>query len=74
MTPKTFTAIHNATGWTAEQLAVQLGMVADSRSIRRYRSGERNVPGPQVKLMELLAERYLGIGWRDLISDDASNS
>ena len=56
MTPTTFKAIRERAGLTQGQLASHLRL-SDSRTIRRYESGAREVSGPVAILMELLDNR-----------------
>lgn len=53
MTPATFKAIRERAGLTQGQLATLLRL-SDSRTIRRYEDGSREVSGPIAILMELL--------------------
>ena len=53
MTPATFKAIRERAGLTQGQLALRLRL-SDSRTIRRYETGAREVSGPVSILMELL--------------------
>lgn len=53
MTPATFKAIRERAGLTQGQLAERLRL-SDSRTIRRYEDGSREVSGPVAILMELL--------------------
>lgn len=53
MTPTTFKAIRERAGLTQGQLALRLRL-SDSRTIRRYEDGSREISGPVSILMELL--------------------
>lgn len=53
MTPATFKAIRERAGLTQGQLASHLRL-SDSRTIRRYEDGSREISGPVSILMELL--------------------
>lgn len=53
MTPATFRAIRERAGLTQSGLAARLRL-SDSRTIRRYEDGSREVSGPVSLLMELL--------------------
>lgn len=65
MTPTEFRAARGALGLTAEALARVL-QVQGSRTIYKWESGERGVPGPVSVLMGLMIElasvrRYLRV-------------
>jgi len=53
MTPAEFKAIRRALGYSQEGVAELMG-VASGRTLRRWEAGDRNIPGPVVKLMLLL--------------------
>jgi DNA-binding transcriptional regulator YiaG len=53
MTPATFKAIRKRAGLTQAGLASRLRL-SDSRTIRRYEEGSREVSGPVSFLMELI--------------------
>ena len=53
MNPATFKAIRERSGLTQGQLATRLRL-SDSRTIRRYEDGSREVSGPVAILMEML--------------------
>jgi DNA-binding transcriptional regulator YiaG len=53
MTPATFKAIRERAGLTQAGLASRLRL-ADSRTIRRYEDGSREVSGPVSLLMEMI--------------------
>jgi DNA-binding transcriptional regulator YiaG len=55
MTSDEFRAIRQAAGLTQTALAEYLG-VSGFRTVQRYESGERKIPGPVAKLMGRLAE------------------
>ena len=52
MDPAEFRSIREATGKTWVELADYLGTTW--RSVARYEAGDRTIPGPVVKLMEML--------------------
>jgi DNA-binding transcriptional regulator YiaG len=52
MTAKEFAGIRAAAGMSLTELAEYLGV--QRRTVERYGAGERKIPGPVVKLMELL--------------------
>lgn len=63
MTPNELKAIRKRAGLTQGQLAAFLRL-ADSRTIRRYEDGRREVSGPVAMLLEMLdageiPERFL---------------
>ena len=53
MTPAELKAIRERAGLTQDQLA-KLLRLSDSRTIRRYEDGSREVSGPVAIIMELL--------------------
>ncbi len=55
MTPDTFKAIRKRAGLTQSGLAAIL-RIEDTRTIRRYETGDRKVSGPVSLLMEMLDE------------------
>lgn len=52
MQPSDLTAIRRRMGLTQDGLAKLMNV--DVRTIRRWESGERSIPGPAVALLELL--------------------
>ena len=54
MTPAEIKSIRERAGLTQDQLA-KLLRLSDSRTIRRYEDGSRQVSGPVAILMEMLA-------------------
>lgn len=59
MTPSEFKSIRTNANLTQEGLA-KLLRLSDSRSIRRYEDGSREISGPISLLMEMLADGKLG--------------
>lgn len=57
MTPTKFKSIRERAGLTQDQLA-RLLRLSDSRTIRRYEEGSRQVSGPVSILMEMLDAGY----------------
>lgn len=55
MTPTTFRAIRKRAGLTQAALACRL-RIAETKTIRRYETGEREISGPVSLLMEMLDE------------------
>jgi DNA-binding transcriptional regulator YiaG len=53
MTPERFRAIRQRAGLSQARLAALLRL-SDGRTIRRYETGERSIPGPVLLLMEML--------------------
>jgi transcriptional regulator with XRE-family HTH domain len=53
MTPERFRAIRQRAGLSQARLAALLRL-SDGRTIRRYETGERSIPGPVSLLMEML--------------------
>ena len=53
MTPAEFKSIRHALGLSAQGLARTLG-VSGGRTVRRWEAGDRDIPGPAIKLMRLL--------------------
>jgi DNA-binding transcriptional regulator YiaG len=53
MTPATFKRIRQGAGLTQSRLAALL-RISDSRAVRRWEAGEREISGPVSILMELL--------------------
>ena len=53
MTSETFKSIRNRAGLTQSGLAALL-RISDSRAIRRWETGEREISGPVALLMEML--------------------
>lgn len=60
MTPSQFKAIRTNASLTQEGLA-KLLRLSDSRSIRRYEDGSREISGPISLLMELLHDGILSV-------------
>jgi DNA-binding transcriptional regulator YiaG len=60
MTPATFKAIRKQAGLTQSGLAALL-RISDSRAIRRWETGEREISGPVSLLMEMIADGRLTI-------------
>ena len=60
MTPTTFKAIRERAGLTQDQLA-RLLRISDSRSVRRWEDGSRQISGPVSILLEMLDEGILPI-------------
>lgn len=60
MTPADFKAIRQQATMTQAELATWLRL-AGFRVVQRYESGDRKIPGPVAKLMELLRDR--GASW-----------
>ena len=59
MTPDQFKTIRANAGLTQDGLA-KLLRLSDSRSIRRYEDGSREISGPISLLMEMLADGKIG--------------
>jgi DNA-binding transcriptional regulator YiaG len=55
MTPEQFKTIRQQAGLTQSRLAALL-RISDSRTIRRWETGEREVSGPVSILMEMLRD------------------
>lgn len=54
MTPEQFRDARNTLGYSAERLARRL-RVQSGRTIRRWEAGDRDIPGPAIAVLELLA-------------------
>ena len=69
MTPATLKAARHALGLSAEGFA-RLVRVESGRTVRRWESGERDIPGPVIVLVTALQEsqavrRYFGVQFAD---------
>ena len=53
MTPADFRKIRHTLDLSAQHMARALG-VSDGRTVRRWEAGDRDIPGPAIKLMRLL--------------------
>ena len=53
MTPTEFKRIRHNLGLSAQGMARALG-VSDGRTVRRWEAGDRDIPGPAIRLMHLL--------------------
>jgi len=60
MTPEQFRAIRQRAGLSQARLAALLRL-SDGRTIRRYESGERPIPGPVSLLMEMIEDGRYGL-------------
>jgi transcriptional regulator with XRE-family HTH domain len=60
MTPEAFRAIRQRAGLSQARLAALL-RIGDLRTIRRYETGERPIPGPVSLLMEMIDRGALRI-------------
>lgn len=58
MTPDDLKAIRRALGLTAQGFANAVG-VASGRTVRKWEHGDRDVPGPVVKLLEIWSDPRL---------------
>jgi transcriptional regulator with XRE-family HTH domain len=67
MTPDTLKSARQQLGLTQAGLAAL--MKNDARTIRRWESGEREIPGP----VEVLMQAFLS-GWRPEIADSTADS
>jgi len=62
LTPHELKTARNALGLSADRFAATVG-VADGRTVRRYEAGERAVPGPLERLLQLAAEVPQARAW-----------
>ncbi|MCW5615839.1 MAG: helix-turn-helix domain-containing protein [Rhodocyclaceae bacterium] len=56
MTPDELRAIRNQFGLSQSELAALL-KVSDGRTVRRWEAGDRDIPGPAIVLLRLLAKK-----------------
>jgi DNA-binding transcriptional regulator YiaG len=69
MTPDELKSVRHALGLSAESFALWV-KVSDGRTVRRWESGERDIPGPVQVLVKAAMEsravrRYFGLSLRD---------
>ena len=62
LTPQELKTARKALGLSADRFAATVG-IADGRSVRRYESGDRAVPGPLETLLRLADEVPQARAW-----------